>query len=49
MKGVIHSVRSVNDLDEAPTAYKDIEVVMKNQEDLVNVLVELTPLAVIKG
>ena len=48
-KGIIHSVRKLDDLDEAPEAYKDIETVMDNQKDLVEVLVELTPLAVIKG
>lgn len=48
-QGIIHSVRNVNDLDEAPGSYKDISVVMKNQSDLVDVLVELKPLAVIKG
>jgi tRNA-splicing ligase RtcB (3'-phosphate/5'-hydroxy nucleic acid ligase) len=48
-KGIIHAVRSVRDLDEAASAYKDIDVVMKNQEDLVEILVELTPLAVVKG
>ncbi len=47
--GVIHSVRSKNDLDEAPGAYKPIESVMANQSDLVNILVELNPLGVIKG
>jgi len=47
--GVIHSIRGVNDLDEAPSAYKDIDIVMDNQKDLVDILVELTPLAVIKG
>jgi len=47
--GVIHSMESVNDLDEAPGAYKDIDVVMENQKDLAKVLVELTPLAVLKG
>jgi len=47
--GVIHSVREKKDLDEAVGAYKDIEVVMANQADLVRVLVELKPLAVIKG
>jgi len=47
--GVIHSVRNTSDLDEAPGAYKDISEVMKNQEDLVEVVVELRPLAVIKG
>ena len=48
-QGIIHSIRGVRDLDEASGAYKPIDVVMKNQEDLVKVLVELTPLAVIKG
>ncbi len=48
-KGIIHAVRSVKDLDEAASAYKDINLVMKNQQDLVEVLVELTPLAVVKG
>ena len=48
-KGIIHSVRNVRDLDEAPGSYKDILKVMKNQEDLVEILVELNPLAVIKG
>lgn len=33
----------------APGAYKDIDVVMKNQEDLVEIVTELSPLAVIKG
>lgn len=47
--GVVHSIRSSKDLDEAPGAYKDISEVMRNQEDLVEVLVELTPLGVIKG
>lgn len=47
--GVIHSVRTKSDLDEACGAYKDIETVMGNQKDLVEVKVELTPLAVIKG
>jgi len=35
--------------DEAPQAYKDISQVMKDQEDLVEITVELTPLAVVKG
>jgi tRNA-splicing ligase RtcB len=46
---IIHSIRSVNDLDEATGSYKPIEEVMKNQEDLVETLIELQPLAVIKG
>jgi len=48
-KGIIHCVRSKDDLDESPGAYKDIKSVMKLQEDLVDILVELTPMAVIKG
>ncbi len=48
-KGIIHSVRNAQDLDEAPGSYKDIEVVMNNQTDLVKILVKLTPLAVVKG
>ena len=48
-KGIIHNIRSKKDLDEASSAYKDIDIVIKNQEDLVKVLVKLYPLAVIKG
>jgi tRNA-splicing ligase RtcB len=39
----------VKDLDEATGAYKNIDVVMENQKDLVKILVKLQPLAVIKG
>jgi len=35
--------------DEAPQAYKDIDVVMAAQSDLVDIRVTLSPLAVIKG
>lgn len=48
-QNILHAIRGSKDLDEASGAYKDISVVMKNQEDLVEVLVELQPLAVIKG
>jgi len=48
-KGIIHGIRTIKDLDEASGAYKDIDIVMKNQNDLVEILVELQPLAVIKG
>ena len=48
-KGIIHSIRNKNDLDEASSAYKDIDVVMKEQEDLVDIVVKLEPLGVIKG
>ncbi len=48
-QGIIHGVRGINDLDEAPGAYKDIDTVMERQKDLVQVLIKLIPLAVIKG
>lgn len=48
-QGIVHGIRSEKDLDEASGAYKDIDVVMKNQTDLVEILVELTPMGVIKG
>ncbi len=48
-KGIIHSLHSRKDLDEAGSAYKDINEVMKNQEDLVEIVTELNPLGVIKG
>lgn len=49
MQGIIHDMESDKQLDEAPGAYKDIDVVMNNQKDLVKILVELKPLAVVKG
>ena len=48
-QGILHGIRGVQELDEAPGAYKDISEVMKNQADLVEVLVELSPRGVIKG
>ena len=48
-QGIIHSITDAKNLDEAPGAYKDIDVVMENQQDLVDIVVELTPLAVMKG
>jgi tRNA-splicing ligase RtcB len=48
-RGILHAIRGVGDLDEASGAYKDIDVVMKEQEDLVEIMVKLEPLAVIKG
>ena len=47
--GIIHSVRHQKDLDEAPGAYKDIDQVMANQSDLVKIVTQLRPLAVVKG
>ena len=48
-KNILHSIQSKKDLDEAPSAYKDIKEVMRNQSDLVEIIVELKPMAVIKG
>ncbi len=48
-QNIIHGMRNKNNLDEASSAYKDIKEVMKNQEDLVDIIVELKPLGVIKG
>ena len=48
-KGIIHGIRHKENLDEAPSAYKNIETVMQEQADLVEILVELSPLGVIKG
>ncbi len=48
-KGIVHSIRSVKELDEAPGSYKDIQQVMDNQTDLVEIVVKLEPLGVIKG
>ena len=48
-QGIIHGIRNENDLDEASGAYKDIKAVMDNQKDLVKIIVELQPLAVVKG
>ena len=47
--GIVHSIRNIDDLDEAPSAYKDIDVVMEDQKDLVKILVKLSPLGVVKG
>lgn len=49
LEGIIHSIRNKKDLDEAAGAYKPIDTVMKNQEDLVKIKTELTPIGVIKG
>ena len=48
-KGILHAIRGKSDLDEASGAYKDIDVVMEEQKDLVDILVKLEPLAVVKG
>jgi tRNA-splicing ligase RtcB (3'-phosphate/5'-hydroxy nucleic acid ligase) len=48
MKGVRFDV-SPRHLDEAPDAYKDIDRVMANQQDLVEIITQLRPIAVVKG
>lgn len=47
--GILHGIRGQDDLDEAAGAYKDIDTVMAEQQDLVKILVKLTPIAVVKG
>jgi len=47
--GVIHGIRHKKDLDEAASAYKNIDEVMNFQKDLVHIKHTLKPLAVIKG
>lgn len=49
MQNVVHTMRTQNQLDEAPSAYKDIEDVIRQEADLVRPLVRLRPLAVVKG
>jgi tRNA-splicing ligase RtcB len=49
IRGIVHSLHHKKDLDEASGAYKDIDTVMKNQQNLVKIKVKLTPLGVIKG
>lgn len=48
-QGILHSMNCKSALDEAASAYKDIDIVMEEQKDLVQTLVKLRPLAVIKG
>lgn len=47
--GILHSLHTDKDLDEAPGAYKDINQVMEWQKDLVDIALALKPIAVIKG
>lgn len=48
-KGIVHAIRSQDDMQEATGAYKDIEEVIANQTDLIKVKSKLLPIAVIKG
>ena len=47
-QGIIHGMRK-SGLDEAPSAYKDIEAVIAFENDLIKPIIELAPLAVVKG
>lgn len=47
--GGVHAIRGQKDLEEAAGAYKNINEVMANQADLVKIVTELAPVAVIKG
>lgn len=46
--GIVCGMRHASDVEESWKAYKDIDAVMKNQEDLVDIVVELHPMAVVK-
>lgn len=48
-QGIVHAIRGQKDLEEAAGAYKDIDKVMANQTELVKIVTELSPVAVIKG
>ena len=48
-QGIIHGITTVDDLDEAAGAYKDIETVINNELDLVKIKTRLLPVAVVKG
>ncbi len=48
-KGIIHSLSKENNLDEAPGAYKNIINVINAQEELINIVEKLFPIAVIKA
>ena len=48
-RGIIHAIRCQDDMQEASGAYKDIDTVIANEQDLVSVKTKLLPVAVIKG
>lgn len=48
-QGIVHAIRVQKDLEEAAGAYKNIDEVMECQKDLVKIVTELSPVAVIKG
>ena len=48
-QGIIHAIRNKKDLDEAPSAYKNIENVISQELDLIKPILKLKPVGVIKG
>ena len=46
---IVHAIRNISDLEEAPGAYKDIDEVMACQVDLIKIKTILFPIAVLKG
>ena len=48
-QNIVHGIRTRSDLDEAPSAYKNIDEVIVQESDLVKVVTKLHPVAVIKG
>jgi len=49
LQDIQHDMRTIEDLEEAGGAYKDISEVMDNQADLVKIKVKLTPIRPLKG
>lgn len=47
--GIVHAIRTQDDMQEASGAYKDIDQVIANEADLVSIVTRLLPIAVIKG
>ena len=48
-QNIVHGIRTRSDLDEAPSAYKNIDEVIAQESDLVKMVTKLHPVAVIKG
>jgi tRNA-splicing ligase RtcB (3'-phosphate/5'-hydroxy nucleic acid ligase) len=48
-QGIVHCMKTQDDIDESASCYKDIVAVMKNQADLVTPIIKLSPVCVIKG
>lgn len=48
-QGIVNCIKTQEDLDEAASAYKDIEQVIANERDLAEPIEELQPLLVIKA